>query len=75
MNKQGAGSAYLLRRIARMKDGEAILERYDRGEFKSVRAAADAAGIPRDTTLAELRRAWRRASENEKNAFLAELQR
>lgn len=36
-------SAYLLRRLAR--DHSIILERYERGEFKSVRAAAIAAGI------------------------------
>lgn len=40
---------YLLRRLAR--DHPEILARYERGEFKSVRAAAIAAGIIKPTTL------------------------
>ncbi len=39
----GTGSAYLLRRLAR--DHPDILEQYERSEFRSVRAAAIAAGI------------------------------
>jgi hypothetical protein len=41
--KPGQTAAYLLRRLAR--DHPIILARYERGEFKSVRAAAKAAGI------------------------------
>jgi len=42
-SSQGTCSAYLLRRLSRM-DGD-WLDRYEAGEFKSVRAAAIAAGI------------------------------
>lgn len=44
----GNGAAYLLRRLAR--DHKDILARYERGEFKSVRAAARAAGLIKDQT-------------------------
>lgn len=44
--RQGTGSAYLLRRLAR--DHEDILSRYEAGEFQSVRAAAREAGIVKD---------------------------
>ena len=40
--KQGTGSEYLLRRLA--KTAPDILDRYEAGEFKSVRAASIAAG-------------------------------
>jgi hypothetical protein len=49
MMKQGSTNRdYLLRRLAR--DHEDILARYERGEFKSVRAAAIAAGIIKKPT-------------------------
>lgn len=41
------------------------------GAFKSVRAAAKAAGIVRDATALEmLQRDWRKASQDERIAFL-----
>lgn len=49
--KMKAGSnqaSYLLRRLAR--DHPLILEQYKRGEFKSVRAAAKAAGLIKEST-------------------------
>jgi hypothetical protein len=49
--KQGTGSAYLLRRIAREKPR--ILARYEAGEFKSVRAAAVAAGIIKKSPVSD----------------------
>jgi hypothetical protein len=65
----GTGSAYLLRRIARSRPD--VLEAYERGEFKSVRAAADAADIPRDNQpLALMKRALKKATEAECREFL-----
>lgn len=44
----GNSSGYLLRRLAR--DHPDILDRYEAGEFKSVRAAAKVAGIVKELT-------------------------
>jgi hypothetical protein len=44
-------TAYLLRRLAR--DHVEVLERYERGEFPSVRAAAIEAGVIRNLTIFE----------------------
>jgi hypothetical protein len=46
LKRGGTQSVYLLRRLAR--DYPSILQRYENGEFKSVRAAAKAAGIIKD---------------------------
>ncbi len=64
-------ASYLLRRLAR--DHPDILAGYERGAFKTPTAAARAAGIKVDVSpLTELRRAWKRASPEEREAFLAE---
>ena len=64
--------SYLLRRLARQMPE--ILGRYERGEFKSVRAAALAAGIIREKTPLEiLRSVWAKASEGERETFLSEI--
>lgn len=68
----GNGSAYLLRRLSRM--GGNWLERYEAGEFKSVRAAAIAAGIVKvPGGLDRLRAAWKKATKEERLAFLEEI--
>ena len=62
---------YLTRRIKR--DRPDIAERMIAGEFTSVRAAAIGAGIIKQPTgLEQLRRAWNRATDEEKRAFLQE---
>lgn len=67
--KRGTDPNYLTARIAR--DRPDILERMKAGEFKSVRAAAIEAGIVKpDTPLVLLQRAWKRADEKERTAFL-----
>lgn len=48
--KPGETSAYFLRRLARDDKYKEILKAYERGEFKSVRAAALAAGIIKEPT-------------------------
>jgi len=71
--KQGSNqSAYLLRRLSRM-DGD-WLARYEAGEFKSVRQAAIAAGIVKvPTVIDKLRTAWKKATKEERLAFLEEI--
>lgn len=65
----GNSAAYLLRRLAR--DYPETLDAYERGEFKSARAAAKAVGVIKDDApLAILRRAWTRATTEERAAFL-----
>ncbi len=68
--KQGTSATYLLRRIARTHPE--VLTRYEKGEFKSVRAAAIEAGIvvvrpPLQVALA----AYKRLSAQERAAFAA----
>jgi hypothetical protein len=46
----GTSASYLLRRLAKDEAFAAILAAYERGEFKSVRAAARAAGLIKDQT-------------------------
>lgn len=46
----GTSAAYLLRRLARDEKHKNILAAYERGEFKSVRAAAKAAGLVKEPT-------------------------
>lgn len=64
----GNSRSYLLRRIG-IKAPE-ILAAWERGEYKSVRAAADAAGIPRLTKTSILRSAWKKASAEERAEFI-----
>ena len=69
---QGTGSAYLLRRLSRM-DGD-WLARYEAGEFPSVRKAAIAAGIVKvPGGIDRLRAAWKKATKDERLAFLEEI--
>lgn len=66
--KQGTGSEYLLRRLA--KTAPDILDRYEAGEFKSVRAASIAAGhIKVATVLQRLLKLWEKATEAERRKF------
>ncbi len=68
---RGNRSDYLASRLKR--DAPAIAERLASGEFPSVRAAALEAGIVRaPTALDLLRRAWRKASPEERRAFANE---
>jgi hypothetical protein len=58
----------LLRRLAR--DAPDVLDAFERGEHKSARAAAIAAGILKPPTpLADLRRAWKKASAEQRATF------
>jgi len=51
-----------------------IWTRLENGEIKSVRSAAIEAGLIRErTALMDLYRAWKRASDTEKKAFLEEV--
>ena len=64
----GTGSEYLLRRLA--KTAPDILDRYEAGEFKSVRAASIAAGhIKVATVLQRLLKLWEKATEAERRKF------
>ena len=69
---QGTGRVYLLRRIAR--EAPAVLAAYEQGEYKSVRAAADAAGIPRLTQTSKLRSAWKKATVEQRAEFIKMIQ-
>jgi hypothetical protein len=64
----GRGSEYLVRRLKR--DAPEIAEALARGEYKSARAAGIAAGIVKvPTPLDDLKRAWKKASKEEKDSF------
>lgn len=68
VNRGGTGSEYLLRRLA--KTAPDILDRYEAGEFKSVRAASIAAGhIKVATVLERLLKLWEKATEAERRKF------
>jgi hypothetical protein len=68
----GNSSAYLAARIKR--DRPDIAAAVERGEFRSMRAAAIAAGIVKSTSaLKMLHRAWNKATSAERAAFLAEI--
>ena len=67
-----AGAAYLVAKLKR--DAPEIAERLAAGEFRSVRAAALAAGIVKPPRpLVELRRWWQRASADDRETFRAEI--
>jgi hypothetical protein len=69
---QGNSATYLSRRIAR--DRPDILQRMKDGEFPSVRAAAIEAGIVKvPTALDLLKRAWAKATDQERAAFVTEV--
>ena len=64
----GNGSEYLLRRLA--KTAPDFLDRYEAGEFKSVRAASIAAGhIKVATVLQRLLKLWEKATEADRRKF------
>jgi hypothetical protein len=68
---RGTGADYRTARIAR--DRPDILKRMKAGEFKSVNAAAIAAGfVHPPPALKELLRIWRKASPDERQAFVNE---
>jgi hypothetical protein len=68
----GNSSAYLAARIKR--DRPDIAAAVERGEFRSMRAAAIAAGIVKSTSaLKMLRRAWNNATPAERATFLDEV--
>jgi hypothetical protein len=67
---RGNSSPYRLRRLAR--EAPEILEAYERGEFKSVAAAARAAGFEKtEKPLTVLRRIWKKASTKEREQIIA----
>lgn len=68
----GTRAVYLRARLAR--DHPAILAALNRGKYRSVRAAAIAAGIIRPASALDLlRRAWRRATPAERQTFRKEI--
>ena len=73
-NKSGGGTsaAYLLRRLAR--DHADVLARYETGEFKSVRAAAKAAGLVKDQTPFQIvQRCWPKLTPQERETIINSL--
>ena len=69
---RGNAAAYLVAKLKR--DAPEIAERLAAGEFKSARAAGIAAGIVTpDAPLTLLRRAWKRASLDERETFRMEI--
>jgi hypothetical protein len=70
----GNGSAYLLRRLARL--GDDWMDRYEAGEFASVRQAAIAAGIVKvPSVLDKLRKLWAKATDADRRTFMDEVSR
>jgi hypothetical protein len=69
VKQRGTSAEYYTARIAR--DRPDILEEMKAGKYKSVRAAAKAAGIIKEETpLDLLKRAWAKASTDEQQDFL-----
>jgi hypothetical protein len=74
VERGGTGSAYLLRRLARL--GDDWIDRYEAGEFTSVRQAAIAAGIVKvPSVLEQLRKFWKKASDADRRTFMDEVSR
>jgi len=70
LTKGGNKAEYLASRLKR--DAPEIAKQLERGEFKSVRAAAKAAGIVKDKSQIEIAKsAWKRMNEVERNEFLS----
>ncbi len=67
----GVSSARLAARLKKyQKDYPEFAARIEAGEFKSIRAAAKAAGIVRDKTILEqLRHLWMKATHDDRAAF------
>lgn len=69
---RGNSAKYLLRRLQR--DRPDLVQKVARGEIRSARAAAIEAGIVKvPTGLVMLRRAWAKATEDERRTFMSEL--
>jgi hypothetical protein len=69
---RGTSATYLARRLKR--DAPEVFSRLEQGEYKSVRAAAIEAGIVKPPTALDLlRRAWARATVEERAAFTKEI--
>jgi hypothetical protein len=76
--KQGTSAGYILRRLHRLAESDPAareaLEGYRTGGLASARAAGIKAGIVKPPTpLAQLRSAWKRASDEHKAAFRREI--
>ena len=72
MNSRGETASYLVRRLKR--DAPDVADALARGEYRSARAAGIAAGIVKvPSTLHKLLSLWSRASQDERDAFLAEV--
>lgn len=70
--KKGNSSEATLRKLA--QHAPEVLARYEAGEFKSVAAAARAAGIKvGQSPLQKLRSAWKSASQKEREIFASEI--
>ena len=70
----GTSADYLTARLKR--DHDAIFQRLAAGEFRSVRQAAIVAGIVKvQSTLDRLRAAWKKATIEERCAFIEEVSR
>jgi hypothetical protein len=70
--ERGNTAAYLAARLKR--DHPEIAEQLAAGKFRSVRAAAKAAGIVREpNALKQLRRWWKKASEKQRATFREEI--
>jgi hypothetical protein len=71
------GSTSAARIVAKLKrDAPEIAKALARGEFKSARAAAIAAGMIKvKTPLDQLRHWWKKANSRERTAFIAEIER
>lgn len=68
----GNSGRYLVRRLAR--DRPDLVERLAKGEIRSARAAAIEAGIVKVPTVIDiLRKAWRKATEAEREEFRREI--
>jgi hypothetical protein len=68
----GTGAEYLLRRLARL--GDDWIDRYEAGEFPSVRQAAIAAGIVKvPSVLDKLRNLWVKATDADRRTFMDEV--
>jgi hypothetical protein len=69
---QGNTARYILNRLKRKRPD--LAEAYARGEYRSVHAAAKVAGwVKAPTPLDELHRAWRKASDDERQQFFYQI--
>jgi hypothetical protein len=69
---RGTSARYLYKRLKKQRAD--LADAFDRGEYPTVYDAAKAAGWVRDATpLDRLRRAWNKASDDEKRRFVHEV--